>query len=389
MTSYTSMLSRRLTALVVGAMLATAAAGVFAQQALAADTLQVAVNSPSPEQGIPLELVFSGATEAVDSQGHGPLLDVVVRPAGGIGCQANYGNDHSAAGGVTTDLFSPRRSAEPRQGPGSYREAATYSPPETGTYLVCAWLESENNSGRTTVAGPVSTTFSARGPQVYQLAVGLPAPALPGVAFQIDYTTHTDQQLALGSAIRPAGGLPCAANHELDSQQNQSETNLVGSPYSTSSEKVFGGPATVNATATEPAGPYLICTWIEGPNTAEVDSTASTSIYVGTPPPPPPPPPSHPISPLLALRGINVSKRHGALVRGTAAATLSGRLRVSVSCGRSSVSGDARVTHGRFRLRLATPRRCHTRGRARVTAKWTGSHAFLEQSVSDVVKVSR
>jgi hypothetical protein len=192
----------------------------------------------------------------------------------------------------------------------------------------------------------------------------------------------------MGSVIRPVGGLPCAANRELDSQQNQTETSLVGGSYFNGGERIFGGPATVAATVTEPAGPYLICTWIEGPNNLEVDAALSTSIYVGTPPPPPPER-RHAISPLLSLSGISVSRRHGTVVRGRGASALSGRLKIGVSCSRSNVTGAALVTRGQFRLRLATPRRCHAGGRARVTVRWTGSNAFLPQSVSDVVKVVR
>ncbi len=279
--------------LLVSAMVAAGASCVPAAQAQAGDTLQIAVGSAAPEEGIPLSIGFSGASDAVNNEGDGPQLSATVRPAGGIGCQSDESNDHSAAGGVTTTIYSNEDFDSPREGPGPYNQVATYDPPETGAYLVCAWLEEESENGETTVlAGPVSTTFSARGPQVYQLAVGLSHPALPGVAFQITYTTHTDQQLAMYSAIRPAGGLPCAVNHTLDGQQNQNETDLLGEPFLLDGEKIFGGPATIAATTTESAGSYLICTWIEGPSENEVDATAATNISVGTPSPPSSPTPT-------------------------------------------------------------------------------------------------
>jgi hypothetical protein len=256
--------------------------------------------------------------------------------------------------------------------------------------LVCAWLESESENGeRAVVAGPASETFNVGAPQVSELSVGLPHPALPNVAFQISYTTHTDQKLSMSSAIRPAGGLPCAASRSLDSEQNQSETGLLGDPYWDGSESVFGGPITTTATATEPAGAYVICTWIEGPNTTEVDAANTTSLYVGTPSPPLPVP--HVVratSPRLSLGAIRVSKRHGTVIRGSGAATLTGHLRVSVSCGTSSVNSDERVVHGAFHLALTTPRGCRRNRTARVTAAWPGSTAFLKQSVSESVKVA-
>jgi hypothetical protein len=377
-----------ITALLVSASVATS---IEVAPASAADTLQVAVNSPAPEQGIPLAIEFSGASEAVDSEGDGPRLFAVLRPAGGIGCQADYGDDHSAAGGVSTELFNNDFDFEgsPQVGPGPYTQPDTFNPPNVGTYLICAWLEGE----KATLAGPVSATFSTRGPQVLQLTVGLPHPALPGVAFQVDYTTHTDQQLTLYSDIRPSGGLPCAANHSLDAQQNQSnesDSNTFSNPFFfEENQRVFGGPTTVAGTVTEAAGPYDICTWIEGPNENEVDATASTNIYVGTPPPKPKTRVVRAVSPLLSLRSAKVSRRHGAFLTGSAASSLTGHLRASVSCGHSTSKGEARVTHGHYSVRLEAPRRCHAGAKARVTVSWLGSRAFLAQSVSDTVKVVR
>jgi hypothetical protein len=383
--------ARLLIATVALLALASVAASVAPAQASAADTLQAAVTSPAPEQGIPLTIEFSGASEAVDNEGDGPRLFAVLRPAGGIGCQTNYGDDHSAAGGVSTELFANDFDYEgsPRVGPGPYKQPDTFNPPDVGSYLVCAWLETE----KATLAGPVSTTFSTRGPQVLQLTVDLPHPALPGVAFQIDYTTHTDQQLAMYSDIRPTGGLPCAANHTLDGQQNQSnESNsypFYNPFFFEDNQQVFGGPTTIAGTVTEAAGPYDICTWIEGPRENEVDATASTNIYVGTPPPKPTPRTVRAISPLLSLRSARVSRRHGAFLTGGAASSLTGHLRATVSCGHSTSKGEGRVIHGHFSVRLAAPRRCHVGAKARVTVSWPGSRAFLAQSTSDTVKVVR
>jgi hypothetical protein len=382
-------LTRRMSVLIALLVPVLALLALNAPQALAADTLQVAIGSPTPEQGIPFNVVFTGTSTATSNEGNGPSLVAVVRPSGGIGCQADYADDHSAAGGVSTELFGPEIDNERNQGPGSYEQTTSYDPPDTGTFIVCAWLESEGQA----LAGPATATFSVRGPQVSELSVGLPAGAQPNVAFQVDYTTHTDQKLTLSSVIRPSGGLPCATDQALDMQQNQDETGLLGEPWDDGYTSVFGGPVTNTATATEPAGPYVICTWIEGPNSGEVDAAATTDIYVGTPPSPPPPAPVrsvvHATSPRLSLGAQRVAKRHGTVISGTAAGALAGRLRITVACGRSSVSGQARVVHGGFRLALATPRGCHRGAFADVSATWPGSSAFLKQSVYDRVKVTR
>ncbi len=242
------------------------------------NTLQVAVETATPEQGIPATISFSGEVQALSSEGAGPRLRTVVRPAGGIACQATYENDQAAAGHVSRDLVSKE------VGPGSFQASDTYDPPDTGPYLICAWLE---DSRSVAVAGPATATFTTRAPQVAQLTVGLASPAQPGVGFQVNYTTQTDQQLTLNSVIKPSGGLPCASSYELDRQQNQSEqiVFIFGS-------NVFGGPTTTSGTITEQAaGPYLVCAWIEGPNDGEVVAASTTNIYVGTPPPPPRPQP--------------------------------------------------------------------------------------------------
>lgn len=368
-------------------------AGGITPRAMAADTMQITVGTPTPEQGVPFPIEITGQTTALNGEGDGPQLVAVIRPTGGIGCQADFADDVAAAGGVSTEIFGPETEdwpQEPREGPGAYHETATYNPPNTGSFLICAWLEDPDGEGGSgAVAGPISTTFDVGPPHVSELLVSLPQPARPDVAFPIDYTTHTDQQLSMHSVIRPAGGLPCAADPALDSEQNQSESQLLPGPYEYNSVTVFGGPITTTTTATESAGPYVICTWIEGPNDNEVDAASTTDIYVGAPPPAPAAHAARPGSPHLLLDATRVSKHHGTLVKGSAISTLSGHLRVSVSCGASTVHGDARVADGRFHLALATPRHCRRGATARVTALWAGSAAFLKQSVSNRVKVTR
>lgn len=255
-----------------------------------ADQVGIAVQAGAPEQGVPLTLNFTGTARAIDQSGDGPYLYAVIRPTGGIACQASYGTDQAAAGGASQTFFTYGDEVSP----GSFAVQTTYNPPDVGSYSICAWLENQNGDGidetyppSIVTAGPAQGAFATRGPQVGQLSVTLPSPARPGVAYQVNYTTQTDQQLSLYSVVKRAGGLPCASSNELEQQQNQSESDMFDSWDGAS---IFGGPVTTTATDTEDtAGPYVICTWIEGPNSGEVDSATSTPIYVGTPPPPPPP----------------------------------------------------------------------------------------------------
>lgn len=261
------------------ALIVVAAALIGAGTASAADSLQIAVETATPEQGVPVTLDFTGTADAIDNYGDGPALKAIARPAGGVPCQPSYDSDQAAAGGVNQGLFGDW----PEVGPGSFDEPTTFNPKGAGPYLVCAWLEDYNDTVR---EGPISASFTARGPQVAELSVALASPALPGVGYQINYTTQTDQQLSLYSIVKPAGGLPCASSYELEQEQNQAESDVFDDYTS-----VFGGPTTTTATDTESTpGPYLVCTWIEGPSQGEVDAAASTPIYVGTPTTPAPKP---------------------------------------------------------------------------------------------------
>jgi hypothetical protein len=218
---------------------------------------------------------------------------------------------------------------------------------------------------------------------VSELNVGLTTPASPSVAFQIDYTTQTDQQLSLYSVVKRAGALPCASSYELEEQQNQNENGLSGYGGGTS---VFGGPTTTTAIDTETYGSYLICSWVEGPNNGEVDAAATTPIFVGTPPAPPAP---QPASPGLRFSYVKVSRRHGATVHGTAAAGLSGRVAVGATCGNMTNTDRVIVSAGEFSARLRIPRSCRGRAQVKISASWHGSASFEPQHISETIRTAR
>jgi hypothetical protein len=240
-----------------------------------ADAVGIVVQTGTPEQGVPLTINFSGADPSIQNGGY---LYAVVRPAGGINCQSSYGSDQAVASSVSTDLFNGADSVSP----GAFTAQTTFDPASPGGYLVCAWVEDSAYDSSGDPATPSQVTaatqngFIARGPQVEQLTVSLPAPPQPGVAYQIAYTTQTDQELSLYSVVKPAGGLPCASSYELEQQQNEESNDVFGGASS-----VFGGPSTLTATDTEPAGSYLVCTWVEGPTPGEVDAALTTPISVG------------------------------------------------------------------------------------------------------------
>ncbi len=205
----------------------------------------------------------------------------------------------AGAGGAPWDSPDGISFPSPMQGPGTFENTYDYAVPHPGTYLLCAYLQ--HSSGTESEQTPVvdattSTTFTVTAPKVEVFTVALAASAQPGKLFTVDYTTQTDQQLRLQSTIVPGGGLPCAASAGLFEEEVRQDHGVALNLLSNDEFEptyIFGGPKVTQATGTEQAaGPYVICTWIEGPTSGEVDAAASTPFYVGTPPSPPPPRPA-------------------------------------------------------------------------------------------------
>lgn len=367
--------ARRARARAAIVVLSAVASGVFAAAAGAA-TVSVAATTPTPEQAVPVQLSFSGTADP----GTNSNLEAVVRPSGGLACQADYASDLSAAGTADTILFSDNAQSV---APGAYQVGSTFKPPAAGGYQVCAWISQPTGTSGQTISGPATTAFTARPPQVSQLTLAVPQSLIPGVVFQLAYTTQTDQQLSLYSVIKKAGALPCATSYELERQQSQPESTLLGP----GDQQVFGGPTTTKLTIHEQEGSYLVCSWIEGPGAEEVDATLSTPVTVGTPAPPKPT--SKPAQIKLRLGTVTASRRHGVSVAGTTAKAFAGRLAALASCGTSTKRARAQVRKGRFAVHLGLPEGCGAHQRVRVKVSWAGSAAFARASVTKSVPAGR
>jgi hypothetical protein len=355
--------------LAVAVATGVAAAG-YATPALA-DTSSITVASATavPEQAVPVDLTFSG-TNALTGNAE---VEAIVRPAGGLSCLTSYQEDTSTFPGQDTIIFAPGAQSV---APGAFQVAGSFKPTAPGSYQVCAWLEQNLNSTDQAVAPPATVTVGARGPQVSQLTVTVPKNPTPGVSFQVGYTTQTDQQLQLFSVLRAAAEGVCPSSFELDQAQNQPETSLT--PVGMS---VFGGPSTADVTTKQKTGSDVICTWVEGPNPAEVDDAASTPVTVGAPVPSAPPKPS------LKLTKVTASHKHGASVTGTTAAGFTGRLQLTAACGASTARRNATARNRRFTATIGLPAGCRKAKKLKLTVSWAGSSAFAKQSVSRSVAI--
>jgi hypothetical protein len=255
----------------------TTACLAFAPAALA-DTVGTSLSSSSPEQGIPVTVTLSGSAGAMDSDGDGPFLYAEARPAGGAGCQSSFGADQAAAGDASQVLVDGDE-----QNPGAFSEQTSFVP-DSGAQIICAWLETDGDDGDDiatpdeVTAGPITTSLNASLPQVGPISVSVPASIKIDQAYNITYSTQTDQDLSLDSIVIPASKAGCAGSYEL-------ELADVAAP-----DDIFGGNMDTFGTATNQgidtefdAGTYTICTWIEGPDDQEVDGMNATNIKVGIP----------------------------------------------------------------------------------------------------------
>jgi hypothetical protein len=181
--------------------------------------------------------------------------------------------------------------------------------------------------------------------------------------------------------IKKAGALPCADSYELEQQQSQPETTLLGP----GDQQVFGGPATTKLTTHQKAGSYVVCSWIEGPGAGEVDGTLSTPVTVGTPGPPT----SKPAQLKLRLGTVTASHRHGVSVAGTTASAFTGRLVALAACGTSTRQARAQVRKGRFSVHLGLPKRCGAHQRVQVKVSWAGSPTFAKATATKAVRTGR
>lgn len=204
---------------------------------------------------------------------------------------------------------------------------------------------------------------------VTQLAVSAPKGLQPGVAFQVTYTTQTDQRLSLFSVLALAGPTACAPAFE---QQSHPVTTIRGFGHT----PVYGGPASTTATLSENTGAYVICTW-EGPNDSEVDGSNVTAVTVGTP------------KPGLRLGRVTASRRHGIGVAGSSGYGFTGRVLIQAACGRSRSRSYASARSESFTAHVRVPAGCRAARRVTVTASWGGSKAWAGQSTSKTVALTR
>lgn len=331
------------TALAAPAALASTASAVGLPAAAAAPaTLTTSILGPPLEQSLTSTVSFAGTTP------HATALRAVVRPAGGAACGSSFTTDEGREQRVNDVLESG--SVVPG---GAYETTAAWTPAAPGTYLICAWIGASE---------PVSTAVTVRGPQVPALSVAPDATPSAARPFELRYTTETDQPLTLTSVIRPAGGA-CAADQQADRALERSDHVVFPGGVA-----IDGGPEVSSVSLREPAGSYLICTWVVGPRSGEVDAMLATPLSVAATP--------AAAAPDITLTSLTASTGSGISLAGRTADGLTGELAVTASCNGSHSSGSASARSGRFTAHFGLPLGCDAGARLVVRARWAGTAAF-------------
>jgi len=226
---------------------------------------------PSPVESIATQLLANGTS--ISSQ---TSLSATVKPTGAQECGPNLAADESAGGTV---VFGRQTVAE---GPFSNSVNRTFQ--SAGSYLLCAWLNDEAESGSPVVA-TASLTFTVRTPHL-ALSVSAPATVLSEQTFQVLTTAQAEAERPVSEYLIPNTSRGCAANAAAAG----SESGEIGVywPLHGTAWPVIGGPFTesINESLHSP-GQYLVCAYVEYPTSQSApEITASTLITVLAPPPP-------------------------------------------------------------------------------------------------------
>ena len=149
-----------------------------------ADTLSVALSTSSPVGGIPITITFNGTDTPYNEHGDTPDLYALVRRENGVPCQPTFGQDEQVAGSDDSSALYSANNNESTVSDGSFTYPVTFTP-TTGSYIVCAWLETDSDDYRgkgdvasevVTAAASASYLTASIGPPVIPPSTSSPPP---------------------------------------------------------------------------------------------------------------------------------------------------------------------------------------------------------------------
>jgi hypothetical protein len=254
--------------LVVAALVVTFALTSSAAANAAPATLTLSTG-PDPAESIATQLRAGGASTNAATQ-----LTATTKPTGGQGC----GADLSADGGQTVYYFG--NTVEE----GPFSKSVNYTFDRAGSYLFCAWLNDDNQSGDPVVAS-ASLTIAVRPPHL-ALSITAPTTVRPAQIFQITTTAQAEVFRTVTEFVLPDTGRGCPANSSAASSTT-GVSQIYWAPHFGSSWSVDGGPFSESANETlTTVGRYLVCAYVEYPSEESPPEIAASAALAAAIPPP-------------------------------------------------------------------------------------------------------
>jgi len=182
----------------------------------------------------------------------------------GVPCAA----DPEADDGKTV---TPRHLLEPGSS-GTFTGSVNYTPPSTGAYTVCGWLEVPAGLLETD-GGPVTATTSlpleVREPHI-SLSLSVPRRPVPRKRFTLDLLSSSEVEREVVVEGIPYTRRGCPVNYAANSAQHLIDVNVTGGPWR----------STVNVAPLRTGAKYIFCAWADPPTDGGLYPEATTSLIL-------------------------------------------------------------------------------------------------------------
>lgn len=219
-----------------------------------ADSISLSV-TPAPVQEVTSEVSWAASSEA-------GTLAVVVANDPGIPCAADPAGDNG-------DTLTPAHLLEGGQ-VGDWSGSVNFTPPSSGTYTLCGWLE-EPAGLIETDGGPVTASTSlpieVRVPRI-ALALRFARRPEPRRLFTLDLTASSEVARHVVVEGLPRTNRGCPVNYAAGEEAAHIiDTDVTGGPWLLRSN-----------IAPMPPGRYTFCAWADPPEDGGLYPQASTSL---------------------------------------------------------------------------------------------------------------
>ncbi len=216
--------------------------------------------SADPTEEKPVMVTVKGQSEV--NRG----LWVVASPLGSAGCSGNTPYDlmYGSSGSKTLLNNVPILA-------GEYEKTAAFTPPDTGSYRVCAFV-AEGSQGEANVKA--SREFSARAPKI-RATIGVSSDPTEEKPVTVTVTGDTEVNRSLWVSALPAGSTGCSANSAYQMMYSSEGKTLLNNT------SVSAGVFERTANFVPPAsGKYLICAFFAEDSQATPNARVSSEVTI-------------------------------------------------------------------------------------------------------------